>query len=131
MDKATRGVPRIERLNFLPLLAVEAATPDRRGLLRRGQLQPFEAYYLGDVPELGESYTLLSEAYALPANFFGPTLKSFEGHPSADDDTPHYLVASKNDSRLVRLGEGQLELLWDKLNAFWTRKLPVQEDAGV
>jgi len=129
LDKANQGVPRIERLNFLPLLAVEASRPDRQSLLRRGKLQPFEAFYLGDTPEIGESYCVLSEIYALPASYFQPIMQSFEAHPQAPDDAQDYLMATKNDSRIGRLIESGLALLLDKFNAYWTRRLPEGRDA--
>jgi hypothetical protein len=129
MDKVNReGVPGVERLNFLPLLSVEAAPADRRGLLRRGRLEPFEPFYLGNVPEVGESYVVLSEVYALPAAYFGPSIQSFEDHPSAAEDAQRYLVATRNDSRLARLSDEQLEMLKDKVNAYWTRRLPEPPD---
>jgi len=129
MDKPTRaGLPRVERLNFIPLLSLTAADANRQALLKRGQLEPFEALYVGDVPDLGEAYCVLSEMYPLPAAYLRPTIRSFEDHPLAGIDQQQYLVATMNDTRIGRLPETVLELLHDKLNAYWTRRLPLRND---
>jgi hypothetical protein len=127
MDKQTRsGQPRVERLNFLPLLSLDATDPNRRALLRRRSLEPYEALYVGPVAEFGETYCVLSEMYPLPARYFRPSIRSFEGHPSAGSDEQQYLVPTVNDTRIGRIDDSVLRLLHDKLNAHWTRRVPAE-----
>jgi hypothetical protein len=125
MDKQNRaGLPRVERLNFLPLLSLDATDSNRRALLKRKTVEPYEALYVGPVGEFGESYCVLSEMYPLPAAYFRPSIRSFEGHPSAGSDEQNYLVPTVNDTRIGRIDDSVLQLLHDKLNAHWTRRLP-------
>lgn len=114
----------MERLNFLPLLSLDATDSNRRALLRRRSLEPYEALYVGPVAEFEETYCVLSEMYPLPAAYFRPSIRSFAGHPSADSDEQQYLVPTVNDTRIGRLDDSVLRLLHDKLNAYWTRRVP-------
>lgn len=93
-------------------------------MLRRRKVQPFEAFYVGDVADLGECYCVLSEMYSLPASYFQPALQAFEGHPGVPDDSETYLVAQNNDSRIGRLSDADRALLLDKISGFWTRRIP-------
>ena len=88
-------------------------------LLRREQIAPPEALYLGAVDGVGEAYGLLSEVYPIPANYFAPVLREYPGHDE-DDGTPHFTI-TRHDNRMGRLEQGRLELLHQKVVAFWAR----------
>lgn len=124
LDKKTRaGHSTIEQLSFLPLQSVSALPGERRALVRRNELQPYEAFYLGDVPDVGEAYVLVSDVYAVPAAHFGVSISAFPEPP--EGETPgDYLQAGDRDMRVARPTPGQLELLRSKWNAHWTRRLP-------
>lgn len=123
LDKATRsGQSTIERLQFLPLLALATQDRNRQALLRREEVNPAEAIFVGDVPGIGEAYCLLSEIYWLPARWFDPELVSFDGHPDAEEGTK-YLTARSGGTRLGRLEDERVSILHQKMRAFWTRSI--------
>jgi hypothetical protein len=121
LDKATRsGQSTIERLQFLPLLALAQQDRNRQTLLRREEINPPEAVFVGDVPGIGNAFCLLSEMYWLPARWFDPELVSYDDHPDAEEGT-RYLTAHSGGTRLGRLEDERLSLLHQKMRAFWTR----------
>ena len=123
LDKATRsGQSRVERLQFLPLLALAQQDRNRQELLRREQINPAEAMFVGDVPGIGEAFCLLSELYWLPASLFDPTLVPYDDHPDAERGSK-YLTAHGGGTRLGRLEDERISLLHQKMRAFWTRSV--------
>lgn len=123
LDKKTNsGKITIERLSFLRIRSVGALPRERANLLRgaKGQIQPYEALYLGTLAGIGESYTLVSDPYFVPAEFFGPELSDY---PTVDGSASERLLTiTKNDSRTLRLSEDSIDLLHAKWIAFWTRR---------
>jgi hypothetical protein len=123
MDKPTRsGQPRVERLQFARLRAIDSLPNELQRSLRGNQvkLAPYEALYVGNVADLGESYILLSDPYYLPASYFALSFENYSNHPEAEPGA-RYVTPQANDTRLGRLDEGQVELLRRKLIAFWAR----------
>jgi hypothetical protein len=129
MDKpdSTTGQPRIERMQFARLRAVDASPASYQRTLRtnRNNLGPFEALYLGDIANFGESCILLSDPYYIPSAYFLPTFSDYGGHPEATEGA-RYITAQLHGSRVGRLDEAQLILLRRKMAAFWTRLEPGQ-----
>ena len=123
MDKPNRrGEPRVELLQFARLRAIDSLPRDRQALLRQKQndLGPFEALYLGELGELGESFILLTDPYHLPAQFFALKFEGYSSHPEAESGA-RYATPQANDARLCRMDETQVELLRRKMIAFWAR----------
>lgn len=129
MDKPDRttGQPRIPRMQFARLRAVDALPPSYQRTLRtsRNKLGPFEALYLGDIQGFGESCVLLSDPYYIPSAYFLPIFGEYTGHVEAVEGA-RYITAQAHDSRMGRLDEAQLILLRRKMAAFWTRLDPEQ-----
>jgi hypothetical protein len=123
MDKPNqRGEPRAELLQFARLRAIDSLPRDRQMLLRqkRNDLGPFDILYLGEIGELGESFILLTDPYHLPARFFSLKFEDYSSHPDAGPGA-RYVTPQANDTRLCRMDEAQVELLRQKMLAFWTR----------
>ena len=123
MDKPDRhGQPRVERLQFARLRSLNALPIDRQGNLRgtRDRLQPFEALYVGEVPDLGETFILLSDPYYIPAAYFALTFVDYSTDPRAEPNAK-YITPQANDSRVGLLDQSQIELLLKKMIAFWAR----------
>lgn len=123
MDKADRsGAPKVERMQFARLRAVQAQPVNRQQTLRdrRDKIAPYEALYLGDVSTFGESFILLSDPYHMPSAYFGLIFQDYVGHSEADE-IGKYITAQEHDSRAGRLDSYQLALLRQKMTAFWAR----------
>ena len=121
LDKPRAGRPRITSLQFLPLLAVSQLDQGRQATLRANQLEPYEVLYVGDVPALTDSFVMVQDVFSLPAKYFDPDLVDYAGHDGVEPDDPPRLTATKNDGRIVRLDDTQIEMLHRKVQAFWTR----------
>jgi hypothetical protein len=128
MDKPNRnGTPRVERLQFARLRAIDALPRDRQQTLRstREKIPPYEVLYLGGIPSFGESFILFSDPYYIPVVHLQPIFREYE------DDGPgeggRYLTAQENDTRVGRLDAPQLTLMRQKMSAFWAR---IIEDQG-
>ncbi|MDX6744982.1 hypothetical protein [Actinocorallia sp. A-T 12471] len=124
MDKPDKdGNPRVQHFQLVRLRSMSALPQDRRGNLKggRAKVPPFEAMYVGDVGDLGESFILLSDPYFLPAGYFAPGFVDYRGHAEADPQVTNYITPLLNDSRIGRLEEDQIQLLRRKIIAFWTR----------
>jgi hypothetical protein len=122
MDKPNRdGSPRIRNIHFLPALALSLEDPNRQSLLRKEAVAPFEAFYVGDVPSLGEVYCVLSEQFSVPSAYFSPALKEFPSD-GGEESAAKYLVAKRNGDRFGRVEPNRLALLHDKISAYWTRR---------
>ena len=125
LDKKSRsGELRIERMHFLPLENVAAQSADKQSALRRGarEINPSEVLYLGDVPGLPwEAFVVLSSIHTVPARVFEPILVEVlddDGHVS-----DRRLSGQQHSDRVARLSDDHVELLLDKLNAYWTRRV--------
>jgi hypothetical protein len=123
-DNAT-GLPRIQRMQFARLRAVDALPSSYQRTLRtnRNKRGPFEALYLGDIESFGESCILLSDPYYIPSSYFLPVFGDYGGHAEAQEGA-RYLSVQLHDSRVGRLDEAELILLRTKMTAFWTRFVP-------
>ncbi len=113
---ATSGELRVS----FPLLSLAQQDQNRQQLLRREEVAPAEAMFVGEVPGIGEAFCLLSETYWLPARLFDPEFASYAGHPDAEEDA-RYLTARNGGARLGRLEDERVRLLHQKMRAFWTR----------
>jgi len=126
---AGREVSRLEYLSFLPILSVEQLPPERAEPLRtmgnEGQPTPYEALYLGDVPEVGEAYVALGQPYTVPALFLRTELEAFTAEQTGDVAETR-VVPTINDERVAMLSPEGLDLLSAKWLAFWLGKKPKQ-----
>ena len=123
MDKpGSGGRPRVEWLQFTRLRAVDALPVERRHTLRNGQrgVGPYDVLYAGELPTLGECFIFLSEPYHLPAVYFDLGFDDYSGHRDAEPDA-RYVTPRRNDTRVCRLDDLQIELLHKKMLAFWAR----------
>jgi hypothetical protein len=121
LDKPTsKGQPRIERLQFLPLRDLNRQTPDRQRLARARSVAPPEVVYVGQVDGVGDAFGLLSEMYALPSVYFQLALIEFADDPRAEPGKGH-LVAGRHGTRMGRLPTEDIDLLHRKVAAFWPR----------
>jgi len=121
-DKAT-GLPRVERLQFARLREITALSPDRQANLRGAakKVGPFEALYLDEIPQFGETFMLLTDPYYLPARYFDLTLLAHGDHPEAESQSAIYTTPRRHDTRIGRIDAEQLDLLRQKMLAHWTR----------
>ncbi len=120
MDKRTQGGRlKVPYLHFLPLHAVLAQDVNLQIRLRREELNPAGALFVGEVPEVGDSMVSLAEVSGVPISYFRPRLIRPESLP--EDSNDMYLVADDNDSRIGTLEEPRRELLRAKLAAYWAR----------
>lgn len=127
LDKKTgAGVLTVKRLHFLPLRAISSLLPEQQTTARRNPVEvtPPEVLYLGEVPGLTEAHVLLSEPFYLPAALFDIALVPFRLND--EDDEERMLVARAHDSRVARLAPSHVEVLLDKMNAYWTRREPIR-----
>ena len=126
LDKARPGSQvRIERLQFLPLADMSVLDRSRQGLLRKEELNPPEAFFVGQVGRI-EAFVLLSEAFWLPASYFALRLEAFADHPEAEPEARR-LVAGRHGNRLGQIEAHRRALLHQKIVAFWTRSAVVHE----
>jgi hypothetical protein len=126
MDKPVKatGLPRIEFFQFAALRSLSVLDEQRQGLLRRKKVDPFEALYLGEVGTVGESFSLLTQPYFLPASYFGPYFQDFAGNKFIPEGGPSkFLVAGANGERIGALDAEDLELMRDKIVAFYSRRV--------
>ena len=124
LDKRNRrDEPTAPLFHFLPLIAVDAQDRNKQAAIRRNELTPREVLYLGDCGELGESFVLLHEVYALPARLFNPYLDAFADHPDAQPGELH-LAIRDGDSRIGCLAAAGIDMLRTKWSIFWTRLQP-------
>jgi hypothetical protein len=122
MDKPNRdGTPRVERLQFARLRAVDALPRDRQQTLRstRDKIAPYEVLYLGEVPDFGKSFILFSDPYYFPTIHLEPSFVEYGS--TGTQEGGRYLTAQKNDSRIGRIEAHQLALMRQKMSAFWAR----------
>ncbi|MBD3924701.1 hypothetical protein IEZ26_08725 [Nocardioides cavernae] len=132
IDKKTNsGRSKLEYLSFLPLQSVAELEEQSAGNLRRSAvdptLRPFEAFYLGEVPSVGESYVMLTQPFTLPADFFRPELQPFtaEDTGDAEDTRP---VPAMGDTRVGQLTEDAVGVFSRKWAIQWTRRDIVLDD---
>lgn len=119
LDKTNKKrVVRAAYATFLPLRKVVLLADDRAALIRQNTVTPYEALYVGEVPEAGEVYLSLACPATVPLSYFAPELQDFEG-----EEEPH-LTATANDTRVGTLTADQVGLLRTKWNAHWTGRLP-------
>jgi hypothetical protein len=124
IDKKHRdGTSELEYLSLLPLQAVENLPGERSAKLRnsKNELGPYNAMYLGDVPEVGESYVMLTEPYTVPATFLQPELRLFTAAEIGDPDDETRIVPTVGDTRVGRLTQDGIILFVRKWIAQWTR----------
>ncbi len=105
-------------MTFLPLRQLAVLEGNKQAIIRRNTITPYDFFYVGDLPDLGESYVSLNNPSTFTVGYFAAELRVFDGDPEA------HLVATRHDERLGTLGAQQLVLFKDKWNAHWTRRLP-------
>lgn len=125
IDKKQKGRSRLEYLTFLPIHDLTRLPPERQTALRtRGdRLRPYEAMYLGHLPDVGEGYVNLVEPYTLPAAIFQPDLREFSAEETGDTKDTR-IVLTFHDTRLGSLSDEALVLFQNKWMVHWTRTLP-------
>lgn len=124
LDKRNRaGASTVSSVNFLPLFQVSLLDKGLSSELLRGQLMPYQAMYVGEVPSVGPSYVEFSRIYRLPPQYLDTELRTFDPPPHGEEAGEH-LCASQNDTRVAKLSAPALDLLRSKWNAYWTRRQP-------
>jgi len=129
LDKRNAAGSTLSSLNFMPLHQMSLAEPNHSAALRRGQLMPYNAMYVGDVPSIGPSYVEFSRIYRLPPKYLATELRTFDPPPEGEE-VGEYLCAGRNDTRVAKLSAPALELLRSKWNAYWTRRQPPPKDGA-
>lgn len=127
--KSKSGKSVVEYLSFLPLQSVQALERGTAGDLRgrAGELQPYNALYLGDVTDIGESYVDLTQPYTLPALLLRTELQPFTDAETGEGDDER-VVATMHETRVAALTHDALKLFWRKWSIQWTRVDPFPED---
>lgn len=127
--KNGQGRSTLEYLSFLPLQSVSALQRDRQGNIRAsdGKLQPYSALYLGEVPDVGESYVPLVQPFTVPAVFFQTELQEYSAG-EAGDDAGAMIRPTVNDTRSARLNTETLRMFWRKWAVQWTGIDPLAAD---
>jgi hypothetical protein len=120
LDKRNKHGLTIERVHVLPLLTTDGLANARVSNLKakQGQLQPYEAMYVGALPEVGDCYLLVSNPKVIPAAYFALTATD------VGDEDLRATPSAATDSRCGRLHPDDVELLCAKWNAYWTRAVP-------
>jgi hypothetical protein len=120
-SKRLPTTPAVSRIAFSPIQSLTSLDEQGARSLRgaAGKVQPYEAFYLGELPGFGECFVLLSDVLTVPASYFHVTLREVE----QEGQVQMSLFASANGERLGRLDAAHRELLHDKWNALWTRRL--------
>lgn len=121
LDKRRAGALVIERINFLPLIAMSTLPASTAALIRGrpDELTPYETMYLGTVQPWGECVAVMSTPTRLPASYL--RLEIVNG-----PDGPEDLRArpTLNDTRVGRISDIRVELLRSKWNTYWTGRKP-------
>jgi len=120
MDKRTNaGRPKAKRLQFLPVHPITDLNHDSQERLRRHEVSPPEAVFVGALTDGREGFGLLGEAFTLPTSYFHPHVESFEGHSQADQSDPYHLVVTRHEERLGTIDDALVELMHSKMVAYW------------
>jgi len=119
LDKSRHGNPRIQRLHFLPLIAVDSQDLNRQALLRRNEVRPYEAFWLGACPlPIGEAFAQLSEVFSVPAEYFEPVLKPSGLINDVGREELRFGFGA-NDSRVGTIEDQRLALFSAKWTSYW------------
>ena len=119
LDKVNaRGVMQATHVTFLPLRSLTVLEGNRANIVRSNNVTPYDFFFVGVLPGLGESYLSLNTPSTVTLDYFEPELRMFPG------DSEAHLVAQRNDTRIGTLSSAQLELFRTKWNVYWTRRLP-------
>ncbi len=123
--KKGNGQSALEYLTFLPIQDVTALPQDRARNLRASaaELTPYNVMYLGQVPEVGESYVMLNRPYTLPAALLNTSLRDFTAAETGEDDDRR-IVNLAWTTRVACLTPDAVALLQRKWNAHWTQAFP-------
>lgn len=120
LDKRNRrGVPMVQYLHFLPIVALDIQNPNLQEVLRQETINPAQAMYIGDVQGIGAAMVNIAETSRVPAAYFGPELRAPGDAAARPNDM--YLYATKNDTRIGRISKDRQEMLRSKLSAYWSR----------
>jgi hypothetical protein len=133
IDKRSGGRMKPDlRLTFLPVRGLESVENGNLRLsLLRGEDNVFDAIYIGDV-EGDQVYGHLSEAFSIPASYFGAQTVDYSDHPGADPDDPHHLTLADNWVRLMTMDDAWLRVMHRKMWVYWTHlDLTEIDDAGI
>jgi hypothetical protein len=88
-------------------------------VLRKEELNPARAMFIGEVPEFGDCLIQMGETVSVPVDYFGPQLRQTDDLAASPDD--RYLFATKNGDRFGRLTDTRAALLRNKLAAYWSQ----------
>lgn len=116
--KNARGVMQATEVTLLPLRQMSALEGNRASIVRRNTLKPYDYFFVGDLPRLGETYVSLNNPSTVTLDYYAPELRLFAG----EDET--HLAATRHGERLGTLTPEQLELFRDKWDIHWTRRMP-------
>jgi hypothetical protein len=120
LDKRNRrGVSMVQYLHFLPIVALDIQNSNLQAILRREEINPAQAMYIGDVQEIGAAMVNVAETSRVPAAYFGPELRAPADAAAAQGDM--YLFATKNDTRIGCISKERQGILRSKLSAYWSR----------
>ncbi|WP_152185543.1 hypothetical protein [Segeticoccus rhizosphaerae] len=127
--KNSRGKSVLEYLSFLPLHNVAALDPGRAQQLRAALLEakPYKVMYLGNVPQVGDSYVDLTEPYTLPALLLRTELKHFSAEVTSEGEDDR-VVATMHQTRVAMLTERAVQLFQRKWSIQWTRMDPFPDE---
>lgn len=116
IDKA-----RTDRLLFCPALPLSQLDVSSQALARQDQLGPHHSLRIGVAGGV-EYYCRLDQTFWVPVALFGVT----EFHDLGDGDLPRRGLPDARRSGCLE--PHTLTLLQDKLNAFWTGRVPRQPE---
>ena len=125
--RSNSGAPTIERLQLLPLLNVDELDPNRRGLIRKDDLQPPEPLYLGTV-DMGsgewDAYVVLRDLYAVLVSMIGEReMVDHSVELGSDEGDPYRLHINGDEAeRVYSMADETLEKLHQKIAMFWIGK---------
>lgn len=108
-----------ERLHFSPVMPTEDLDGSMRSLLREHSITPYDGLVVGEIDGV-EHYCRLSYAFWTPITRIGESKfeQFFAGEPPSR--------SIPDAQRVGTLSSTRRNLLQDKLNAFWTGRVPSQ-----
>lgn len=126
IDKKRKGISVADYLTFVPVHDLSIVNHDKAKALRAAAngLTPYEVLYLGSLPGLGEAYAALNEPFTLPTLLLRTELRNYSPDDTGEAEEEQRLTPNVWDTRFGTLNPDVIDLLADKWNALWTRRLP-------
>jgi hypothetical protein len=125
LDKRSGGLPALKRLNLAPLhsMADQGYSSRKAAALRNREINPPDPIYVNvqealDIDQDGEAIALISETYALPANYFD--LVPLEDPADEEDGYRAGIARTNRDTRVLTMEAAEVRLLQEKLALFWS-----------